>query len=46
MKLNPKQMRDIIIFLVTTIISIINPPIGTFLQICVLVWQLWENCDR
>ncbi|HEY9851091.1 MAG TPA: hypothetical protein V6D28_16600 [Leptolyngbyaceae cyanobacterium] len=46
MKLNQKQIRDIIIFFVTTIISIINPPIGTFLQICVLIWQLIENRDK
>ncbi len=46
MKLNQKQIRDIIIFLVTTIISIINPPLGTSLQICVLIWQLIENRDK
>jgi hypothetical protein len=46
MKFNPKQIRAIIIFLVTTIISIFNPPIGTVLQFCVLILQVVEDGDR
>lgn len=46
MKLNQKQIRDIIIFVVTTIVGFIDPTFGTFLELCILIWQLWENCDR
>ncbi|XWK89273.1 MAG: hypothetical protein U7127_04185 [Phormidium sp.] len=46
MKVNQKQSRDIIIFLVTTIVGFIDPSFCTGLQVCILVWQLWENCDR
>ncbi|MFB2882244.1 hypothetical protein [Floridanema aerugineum] len=46
MKPNQKQIRCIIIFLVTTIIGFIDPSFCTVLQVCILIWDLWENCDR
>ena len=43
MKLTSKKYRTIVFFLISTLVGLINSPLGLALEVCFLLWELLEE---
>ena len=46
MKLHPKKRRDIIMFVISTAVGLVNTPLGIAISAYFLMWQLRDEDDE